>query len=141
MVFDALLEEVVAVDALAAADDFAVALGGEDVYAEGLGGVGGVGLHVEGLDGGGVAVDHYGLVELAGDVGFVGGAEVVAVFVGGFELAGAKLFRACRGPGRRLSGEMRLGRGGGSRSGSPRRLRCAPVGMTLHVVMAWGWGR
>ena len=39
VVFDALLEEVVGVYALAAADDFAVALGGEDVYAEGLGGV------------------------------------------------------------------------------------------------------
>src|ERR1700733_13382657 len=33
VVFDALLEEVVAVYALAAAYDFAVALGGEDVYA------------------------------------------------------------------------------------------------------------
>ena len=32
-------------------------------------------------------MDHDGLVELAGDVGFVGGAEVVAVFVGGFDLA------------------------------------------------------
>ncbi len=50
---DAGFEEVVAVDALAAADDFAVALGGQDVDAEGLGGVGGVGLHVEGLDGSG----------------------------------------------------------------------------------------
>ncbi len=47
-----------------------------------------VGLHVEGLDGGGVAVDHDGLVELAGDVGLVGGAEVLAVFVGGFDFAG-----------------------------------------------------
>ena len=46
-----------------------------------------VGLHVEGLDGGGVAVDHDGLVELGGDVGLVGGAEVVAVFVGVFDLA------------------------------------------------------
>ena len=81
------LQEVVAVDALGAADDFAVALGGEDVDAEGLGGVGGVGLHVEGLDGGGVAVDHDGLVELGGDVGLVGGAEVVAVLVGGLDLA------------------------------------------------------
>jgi len=50
---DALGEEVVGVDALGAADDLAVALGGEDVDAEGAGGVGGVGLHVEGLDGGG----------------------------------------------------------------------------------------
>ena len=48
----------------------------------------GVGLHVEGLDGGGVAVDHDGLGELAGDVGLVGGAEVVAVVVGVFDLAG-----------------------------------------------------
>jgi hypothetical protein len=39
VVFDALLEEVVAVDALGAADDLAVAFGGENVDAEGLGGV------------------------------------------------------------------------------------------------------
>ena len=69
---DAGAEEVVAVDALRAADDLAVALGGEDVDAEGLGGVGGVGLHVEGLDGGRVAVDHDGFGELGGDVGLVG---------------------------------------------------------------------
>ena len=87
MGFDAGLEEVVVVDALGAADDFAVAFGGEDVYAEGLGGVGRVGLHVEGFDGGGVAVDHDGLVELGADVGLVGGAEVVAVDVGGFDEA------------------------------------------------------
>jgi hypothetical protein len=85
--FDAGFEEVVGVNALGAADDFAVALGGEDVDAEGLGGVERVGLHVEGLDGSGVAVDHDGLVELGGDVGLVGGAEVVAVFVGGFDFA------------------------------------------------------
>ena len=85
---DAGAEEFVGVDALRAADDLAVALGGEHVDAEGLGGVGGVGLHVEGLDGGGVAVDHDGLVELGADVGLVGRAEVVAVDVGGFELAG-----------------------------------------------------
>ena len=88
VLFDAGLEEVVAVDALRAADDFAVALGGEDVDAESLGGVVRVGLHVEGLDGGGVAVDHDRLVELRADVGFVGGAEVVAVVVGVFEFAG-----------------------------------------------------
>lgn len=88
VLFDAGLEEVVAVDALGAADDFAVAFGGEDVDAEGLAGVERVGLHVEGLEGGGVAVDHDGLVELTGDVGLVGAAEVVAVFVRSFELAG-----------------------------------------------------
>ncbi len=33
-------------------------------------------------------MDHDGLVELAGDIGFVGAAEVVAVLVGSFELAG-----------------------------------------------------
>ncbi len=38
VLLDAALEEVVAGDALGAADDFAVALGGEDVDAEGLGG-------------------------------------------------------------------------------------------------------
>ena len=85
---DAGAEEVVAVDALRAADDLAVALGREDIDAEGLGGVGRVGLHVEGLGGGGVAVDHDGAVELGAEVGLVGRAEVVAVDVRGFELAG-----------------------------------------------------
>src|ERR1700734_1218086 len=47
VLFDAGFEEVVAVDALGAADDFAVALGGEDVDAESLGGIVRVGLHVE----------------------------------------------------------------------------------------------
>ena len=61
MVLDAGFEEVVIVDALRAADDFAVAFGREHVDAEGLGGVVRVGLHVEGLDVGGVAVDHHGL--------------------------------------------------------------------------------
>lgn len=87
VVFDALFEEVEAVDALGAADDFAVAFGGEDVDAEGFGGVGGVGLHVEGFDGGGVAVDEDGFGELVGEVGFVGGAEVVAVGVRVFDFA------------------------------------------------------
>ena len=32
-------------------------------------------------------MDHDGFVELGADVGFVGGAEVVAVFVGGFDFA------------------------------------------------------
>ncbi len=81
--FDAGFEEVVVVDALGAADDFAVAFGGEDVDAESLGGVEGVGLHVEGFDGRGVAVDHDGPGELGADVGLVGGAEVVAVDVRG----------------------------------------------------------
>ena len=64
MGLDAGFEKVVVVNALRAADDFAVAFGCEDVDAESLGGVGGVGLHVEGLDVSGVAVDHDGLVEL-----------------------------------------------------------------------------
>ena len=58
VLFDALLQQVVGVDALRAADDLAVAFGREHVDAERLGGVERVGLHVEGLDGGGVAVDH-----------------------------------------------------------------------------------
>ena len=80
-------QEVVIRYAFRPADDLAVAFGGEDVYAESLGGVGGVGLHVEGLDGGGVAVNHDGTVELVGKVGLVGGAEVVAVFVQGLDEA------------------------------------------------------
>ena len=42
-------------------------------------------LHVEGLHGGGIAVHHDGTVELRGDVGLVGRAEVVAVLEGIFE--------------------------------------------------------
>ncbi len=53
MLLDAGFEEVVVVDALGAADDLAVAFGGEDVDAEGFGEVERVWLHVEGLEGGG----------------------------------------------------------------------------------------
>ena len=87
VLFDAGVEQLIAGDALRAADDFAVALGGEHIDAEGIAGVGGVGLHVEGLDVGGVAVDHDGAVELRAEPGFVGGAEVVAVLEGRFEVA------------------------------------------------------
>ena len=87
VLFDAVVQELVAGDALGAADDFTIAFGGEDVDAEGQVGVEGVGLHVKGFYVGGVAVDHDGMVELAAEPGFVGGAEVVAVGEGGFKVA------------------------------------------------------
>ena len=82
MFSQALNEQIVVVDALAAADDFAVAFGGEHVEGEGQFGTLGVGLHVEGFDGGRVAVNHDGTVELVGDDGFLVAADVVAKFGG-----------------------------------------------------------
>ena len=87
VVLDAGVEQLVAGDALRASDDFAVAFGGQDIDAEGIAGVGRIGLHVKGFHVGGVAVDHDGAVELAAEPGFVGGAEVVAVGEGGFKVA------------------------------------------------------
>ena len=65
-------------DALAAADDFAVAFGGEHVDAEGEFGTFGVGLEVEGFDLGGIFFDEDGAVELFSQEGLVGAAEVAA---------------------------------------------------------------
>ncbi len=69
-------------DALAAADDFAVAFGGEHIEGEGQIGTLGVGLHVESFDGRRVVVDHDRAVVGAGDDGFFVAAEVVAEFGG-----------------------------------------------------------
>ena len=81
------LSSSIAGDALRAADDFAVAFGGEDIDAEGVARVERVGLHVKGLHVGGIAVDHDRAVVLRAEPGFVGGAEVVAVLEGRFEVA------------------------------------------------------
>src|ERR1700761_8420148 len=64
VVFDALLQKIIAVDTLRAADDLAVTFRREHVNAESLRRVRGIGLHVEGLDGRGVAVDHHWAIEL-----------------------------------------------------------------------------
>ena len=82
MVLDALLQQLVGGDALRAADDLAVAFGREDVHAERVLRIVRIGLHVEGLHRGGIAVHHDRPVELRGDVGLVGRAEVVAVLEG-----------------------------------------------------------
>ena len=74
----ALDEQFVTGDALAAADDFAVAFGSEHVEAQRQLGPLGVGLHVERFHRGGVAVNHHGLVELLREDGFFVAAEIVA---------------------------------------------------------------
>ncbi len=75
---DARLERGEIVLALTAADDLAVALRREDVDAEREPGIGGVGLHVEGLARGRVAVDHHGTIEALREHGLLVAAEVVA---------------------------------------------------------------
>ncbi len=73
----------------------------------------------------GVAVDHDGLVELAADVGLVGGAEVVAVLVGGLRSClRHRLFRAWRGLRRSLGG------------GKP--LRAGRRALRRHSWLEWG---
>ena len=86
----ALHQQIVVVDALAAADDFPVAFGGEHVEGEREVGALGVGLHVEGFDRRGIAVDHHRAIEFVGDDGFFVAADVVAEF--------AKGCRASAGP-------------------------------------------
>ena len=81
-------------DALAAADDFAIAFGGEHVKGESEVGALGVGLHVEGFDGRGIVVDHDRAVVLVGDDGLLVAAEVVAELGGiaGFLQNGNSIF-------------------------------------------------
>jgi hypothetical protein len=87
MLLDAGVEQFITRNALRAADDFAVTLGGQHVDAESEPGVGGVGFHVEGLYAGGIAVDHNRAVKLIAQPSFVGRAEVVPIFKRRFELA------------------------------------------------------
>src|SRR6266404_6582543 len=74
----ALQEQIVIVDALAAADDFAVTFGSDHVEGEGELGALCVRLHVKGFDRGRVVVDQHRAIEGAGDDGFFVAAEVVA---------------------------------------------------------------
>mgnify|MGYP002475940187 CR=1 FL=1 len=74
----ALDQQLVAGDALAAADDLAVAFRGQHVGAEGHLRPFRIGLHVEGLDLGGEAVNEDRPIELLGQLGFVRGPEVAA---------------------------------------------------------------
>src|SRR5439155_20452736 len=71
-------EEVVIVDALAAADDLAVPLGRQDVDAQRALRRLRIGLHVEGLDGRRVVRDHHRTLQLFGENGLVEPAEIIA---------------------------------------------------------------
>ena len=66
------------VNALAAADDFAVAFRREDIHAQRHFRPLRIGLHVERLDRGGKPVHHDGPLELLREDGFVGAAEIAA---------------------------------------------------------------
>ena len=75
-------ERVVTREALAAADDFSVAFRRDHVEAERKFRPLGIGGHVEGLHGGGVAMNDHGLVEFFREDGFFIAAEIVAPFRG-----------------------------------------------------------
>ena len=62
MFVQALLEQRQIVNALAAADDFAIAFGRDEIDAQRDFRALFIGLKVEGFDGGGIAVDHDGTV-------------------------------------------------------------------------------
>ena len=79
VLLDALQQQVEIVEALAAADDLAVAFGREHVDAQRLVGLLRVGLHVERLHRGRVVRDADRAVELLRQHGLVGAAEVGAV--------------------------------------------------------------
>ena len=78
----ALNQQIVIVNALAAADNFAIAFGRKHVESERKIGTLGVGLHVKRLDGGGIAMNHHRAVEFIGDDGFFVAADVLAKFRG-----------------------------------------------------------
>src|SRR6266404_5460897 len=71
-------KQIVIVNALAAADDFAVAFRRDHIESEGELGALGVRLHVKGFDRCGVVMDQDGAIEGAGDDGLLVAAEVVA---------------------------------------------------------------
>ena len=74
-------QKVVARHALAAANDFAVAFRRKNVHAQRNFGTQRIRFHVEGLDRGGITVNHHGLVELSRNDGFVAAAEVAAPWI------------------------------------------------------------
>src|SRR5580692_7146924 len=75
-----LQKQIVVMDTLAAADDFAVAFGGNHVEGESEVGALRIGLHVKSLDLRRVAVNQDGTVEFLRDESFFVAAEVVAEF-------------------------------------------------------------
>src|SRR5215475_67470 len=79
---EALDEQIVIMNALAAADDFAITFGRQHVESKGQLGPLWVRLHVESFEGCGVAMNNHRAVERAGDDGFFVAPEVVAEFGG-----------------------------------------------------------
>ena len=124
VLLDAALQQLVARHALRAADDFAVALGRQHVDAEREVRVLRVGLHVEGLHRGRVAMHHDRAVELRAEPGLVGRAEVVAVLEGLLEFALLVRLVEHRRPLRRSAGAGTAAGWSSSFSGS-RPMTCS----------------
>jgi len=82
MFVHALHQQVVIVNALTAADDFAVAFGRKHVKSERELGPLRVGLHVKGFEGSGIAMNEHRAVKRTGNDGFLVAAEIVAKFGG-----------------------------------------------------------
>src|SRR5271157_4730215 len=72
-------QQLIRSHALRAADDFAIAFGGELVHAEGQIGALWIGLHVERLHHRGITMHHYRTLKLRRDVSLVWRAKVAAV--------------------------------------------------------------
>src|SRR5215472_6110984 len=80
MLMNALEQKLVRRHALRASDDFSVPFGSEHIDAQRELGTLGIRFHVEGLHLGGIAMHHYRLVELRGQIRLVGRAEISAPF-------------------------------------------------------------
>src|SRR5271170_3785987 len=78
MFVQALQQQIQVVDALAAADDFAVSLGGDEIDAQGEFRPVRGGLKVEGLDTAGIAIHQDRTIQILGQKRFVGVAEIPA---------------------------------------------------------------
>src|SRR5204863_20098 len=79
---DALDKQVVVVNTLATANDFAVTFGCDHIRAQRQLGTIGVGLHVERLDRGWITVDDHRAVKLLAKQGLISVTEVAAPFDG-----------------------------------------------------------
>ena len=78
MFFQALQQQIEIVDALAAADDFAIAFGRDHVHAQSELRAIRIGLEIECFHLSGIAIYHHRTVQAFGDQGFVGTAEIAA---------------------------------------------------------------
>ncbi len=79
VLFNPLLQQFVRCNALRAADDLSISFRRQHIHAQREFRVLRVRLHVERLDGGGIAMNHHRPIELRGDIGLIGRAEIVAV--------------------------------------------------------------